>query len=74
MSTIRSNDERLESLPSQRLLFKLNLELEGQNKTIQIHENDDLVEVATRFTQENGLDREMAIQVYQLIKKSKEMH
>ena len=34
MSTIRSNDERIEKVPNQRLLFKLNLEIEGQTKTI----------------------------------------
>ena len=43
-------------------------------KQIKIRAGDDLVKVATDFVKENGLEREAALKVYQLVKQSYEMH
>ena len=57
------------------MIFRLNFQFDKTDengniieKQIKIHAGDDLVKVATDFVKENGLEREAAHNVYQLVK------
>ena len=63
-------DEYGDDLCPPQLLFKINIMLHGQNQEIQVHEDDDLEELAADFADQHSLESGLQSQILSILKEA----